>query len=181
MDLLQILQCFIFSIFEKISLSLKGKKCSQNTHLITAFSSLLSFCLFQIKSIAILLKKNPSKKQKKDKSQNQTNQSKKQTQPPQNQNKTQIWIFLLLERIKLFAFSEANQRHQQWGMGNFCLTVFKKVICAVFLIHGDYKCFCIKKIAMIDFKTSGSHLKLFWFFCSYGYFFLSNVIHSVGW
>lgn len=91
--------------------------------------------------------------------------------------------YLVLERIKVFAFSEANQWHQQWGMGNSCLTVFKKVICAVFLIHGDYKCFCIMKIVTIDFNTSGSHLKLSWLFWLLGIFsFLSDVIHSiVGW
>lgn len=75
--------------------------------------------------------------------------------------------YLVLERIKVFAVSEADQWHQQrWGMGNSYLTVFKKVTCAVFLIHGDYKCFRIMKIVTIDFNTSGSHLKLAGFFGS---------------
>lgn len=80
--------------------------------------------------------------------------------------------YLVLERIKLFAFSEVDRWYQQWGIGNACLTVFKEVICAVSLIHGDYKCFCLTKIVMIDFNTSGSHLKPSWFFGSYGFFFL---------
>lgn len=74
--------------------------------------------------------------------------------------------YLVLGRIKLFPFSEADWWHQQWGIGNFSITIFKEAIGAVFLIHGDYKCFCITKIVMIDVNTSGSHLKLPCFFGS---------------
>lgn len=97
--------------------------------------------MFQINGTVALLKKTLKK------------HPKEPTNPKQNSKLDN----LMLVRTKLFAFSGANQLHKQRDRDHFYLTIFRKVICAVFLIDGDYKCFCVEKVMKADFNTSESH------------------------